>query len=214
MRPRLVRAEESAIATTADDETAASRDSGAMTVISPTASQTRAADAAKPRVPGGARLKLRPAVRRAVLTAHIIAGVGLLGDVAAVLAINVRAATTGDPELAAASYELLTMFTLLFGIPLSFGALLTGILLGLGSKWGVVRYGWVIAKLVLLIGVILVGALVLGPGTEAMRSGDGAEARLIAGAGYDVVALTLATGLSVFKPGRRRRRRAPVPHTG
>jgi hypothetical protein len=65
----------------------------------------------------------------------------------------------------------------------------------LGSKWGVLRYTWVAAK------------LVLSPGTEAMRSGDGdAQARLIAGAGYDVVALTLATGLSVFKPGRRRRR--------
>jgi hypothetical protein len=178
-----------------------------MTVTSPTASRTLTAGVARSRVPGGARLKLRPAVRRAILTAHIIAGVGLLGDVAAVLAINVRAATTGDPALAAASYDLLAMFTVLFGIPLSFGALVTGILLGLGSKWGVVRYGWVIAKLVLLIGVILVGALVLGPGTEAMRSGDGgAEARLIAGACYDVVALTLATGLSVFKPGRGRRR--------
>jgi hypothetical protein len=180
-----------------------------MTVTSPIASRTQAAESAKPRALGGARIKLRPAVRRAILTAHIVAGVGLLGDVAAVLAINVRAATTGDPALAAASYELLGMFTVLFGIPLSFGALGTGVLLGLGSKWGVVRYAWVAAKLVLLIGVILVGALVLGPGTEAMRSGDGgAEARLIAGAGYDVVALTLATGLSVFKPGRRRRRAA------
>jgi hypothetical protein len=178
-----------------------------MTLVSRTAIQTRAADVAKPRALGGPRIKLTPAVRRAVLTVHIIAGVGLLGDIAAVLAINVRAATTGDPALAAASYDLLAMFTVLFGIPLSFGALMTGILLGLGSKWGVLRYAWVATKLVLLIGVILVGALVLGPGTEAMRSGDGgAEARLIAGAGYDVVALTLATGLSVFKPGRRRRR--------
>ena len=120
-----------------------------------------------------ARIRLRPAARRAVLTAHIIAGVGLLGDVAAVLAINVRAATTGDAALAAASYDLLAMFTVLFGIPLSFIALGTGILLGLASPWGVVRHAWVAAKLVLLIGVILVGALVLGPGTEAMRSGDG-----------------------------------------
>jgi predicted integral membrane protein DUF2269 len=176
-----------------------------MTDVTSTATRTRATDA---RVRGGARIKLTPAVRRAVLTAHIIAGVGLLGDVAAVLAINIRAATTTDPELAAASYELLTMFTLLFGIPLSFGALLTGILLGLGSKWGVLRYTWVATKLVLLVGVILVGALVLGPGTDAMRTGDGgAEARLIAGAAYDVVALTLATGLSVFKPGGRRRPR-------
>ena len=154
------------------------------------------------------RVRLRPAVRRAVLTVHIIAGIGLLGDVAAVLAVNIRAATTGDAALAAASYDLLTMFTVLFGIPLSFVALGTGILLGLGSAWGVVRHAWVAAKLALLLGVILVGALVLGPGTEAMRTGDGgAQARLIAGSAYDVVALTLATGLSVFKPRRRRRAR-------
>jgi hypothetical protein len=206
-RLRLVPAEERGIAIRADDEGAGSLHSGGMTLLSRTAFQTPAADVAKPRALGSPRLKLGPAVRRAVLTAHIVAGVGLLGDVAAVLAINVRAATTADPELAATSYELLGMFTVLFGIPLSLGAMVTGILLGLGSKWGVVRHGWVAAKLVLLVGVILVGALVLGPGNEAMRTGDGgAQARLIAGAGYDVVALTLATGLSVFKPGRRRRR--------
>lgn len=164
----------------------------------------------------GPRISLGPFARRAVLTIHIIAGVGLLGDVAAVLAINVRAATTDDPALAAASYELLVMFTVLFGIPLSFTALATGVLLGLGTKWGVLRFAWVATKLVLLIGVILVGALVLGPGTDAMRTGTGsgsAEPRLIAGATFDVVALTLATGLSVFKPrmrgdGRRTRRQA------
>ena len=151
-----------------------------------------------------ARVRLRPAARRTLLTLHIIAGVGLLGDVGAVLAVNVRAATTGDPALAAASYDLLAMFTVLFGIPLSFIALGTGILLGLASPWGVVRHAWVATKLVLLVGVILVGALVLGPGTEAMRSGEGgAQARLIAASAYDVVALTLATGLSVFKPRRR-----------
>ena len=161
-----------------------------------------------------ARFRLRPGARRALLTVHIIAGVGLLGDVAAVLAINVRAATTADAALAAASYELLAMFTVLFGIPLSFVALGTGILLGLASPWGVVRHAWVAAKLALLLGVILVGALVLGPGTEAMRSGDGgAEARLIAGSAYDVVALSLATGLSVFKPRRRAARRRNPPES-
>ena len=155
--------------------------------------------------PTGARIRMRPRARRALLTVHIIAGVGLLGDVAAVLAVNVRAATTDDPQLAAASYELLGMFTVLFGIPLSLAALATGVLLGFSTKWGVLRHAWVAAKLALLLGVILVGALVLGPGTEAMRTGaGGAQARLIAGSAYDVVALALATGLSVFKPRRRR----------
>jgi hypothetical protein len=84
-------------------------------------------------------MTLSPLTRRAVLTAHIIASVGLLGDVAAVLAVNVRAATTTDPGFTSASYELLEMFTLVFGIPLSFAALISGLILGLGSKWGVLR---------------------------------------------------------------------------
>jgi len=38
-----------------------------------------------------------------------------------------------------------------------------------------------------------------------MRAGDGdAGGLLIAGAAYDVLVLTLATALSVFKPGRAR----------
>jgi hypothetical protein len=93
------------------------------------------------------RFKLRPRARRALLTLHIVAGVGLLGSVAAVLAINITAAGTGDPGLATASYDLLAMFTVLFGIPLSLTALATGILLGLSSAWGVLRYAWVVAKL-------------------------------------------------------------------
>jgi hypothetical protein len=165
-------------------------------------------DASMPRVRARTRIALGPNVRRAILTVHIVAGVGLLGDVGAVFAVNVRAATTADPELAAASYELLTMFTLLFGIPLSLLALGSGVLLGLASPWGVLRYGWVIAKLALLLGVIAVGAFVLGPGTDAMRTGQGgAEARLIAGSAYDILALATATGLSVFKPRRRGTRR-------
>jgi hypothetical protein len=155
------------------------------------------------------RVRLGATGRRALLTGHIVTGVGLLGSVAVVLAINIRAATTADAQLAASSYELLAMLTLLFGIPLSFTSLISGVLLGLSSQWGVLRYGWVMTKLLLLIGVLLMGALVLGPGTDSMRDGGGgAEARLIAGSAYDVCALLLATGLSVFKPRRRR----PVRH--
>src|SRR3954466_7710050 len=70
--------------------------------------------------PVARRIRLSPRGRRWVLTVHIAGGVGLLGSVAAVLAVNIRAAATADSELAAASYELLAMFTLLLGIPLSF----------------------------------------------------------------------------------------------
>jgi uncharacterized membrane protein len=151
--------------------------------------------------------QLSPPVRRAVLTAHIVASVGLLGDVAALLATAIRAATTDDPELAASAYELMSMFSFVFGIPLSFVALGTGLALGLGSKWGVLRHGWVTAKLLVIVSVILVGAFVIGPSEAAMTDGEGGrETVLIVAAAYDVLALSLATGLSVYKPRRRARR--------
>lgn len=150
------------------------------------------------------RLALSPRARRVVLTAHIVASVGLLGDVAGFLAVAIRATLTDDPGLADASYEILGMFSVVFGIPLSMTALLTGVALGLGTKWGVLRYPWVTTKLLLILSVIVVGTFVLPP-VNAMRGG-GADARLIAGAAWDVLALITATGLAVYKPGRRRTR--------
>ena len=147
---------------------------------------------------------MKPFLRKLVLTVHIIVSVGLLGDSAGYLAVAIRGAISTDPLLANSSYQILPMFAFVFGIPLSFAALLTGVLLGLGTKWGVFRYPWVTTKLLLILSVIAVGALVLKGGMNAMLSSrGGAEGRLIAGAAYDVVALIVATVLAVFKPGGR-----------
>lgn len=154
--------------------------------------------------PHGRRLALSAPLLKTVLTLHIAFSVGLLGDSAGYLAVAVYGATAADPSVADASYRILRMFSFVFGIPLSFAALLTGLLLGFGTRWGVFRYPWVTTKLLLIVSVIAVGALVLNGGMNAMLSGQGgAESRLIAGAAYDVVALATATALGVFKPGGR-----------
>ncbi len=144
--------------------------------------------------------------RNALLTVHIAASVAILGDSLGFLAIAVRARDLSAAD-AHASYEILGVLSLAFGIPLSFIALGTGIVLGLGSRWGVFRYPWVIAKLALLISVMVVGGAVLGPAENAALDGTGGSAALIAGASWDVVALTAAVALSVAKPGRALRRR-------
>jgi uncharacterized membrane protein len=144
--------------------------------------------------------------RRALLTVHVVASVGLLGEIAGFLAVALRAARSDDPAFAAAAYELLATFTVVFGIPLSFIALGTGVALGLGTKWGLLRHWWVTAKLVLLTSVIAVGAGVLGPQVDLLRrDAGGSETAVVLGAAWDVAALVLATGLSFFKPGRTRR---------
>jgi hypothetical protein len=133
--------------------------------------------------------------------------VGLLGDSAGFLAVAIRAASTEDPEVVIEFVKVLNMFSLVFGIPLSVGALLSGLALGFGTRWGVFRYAWVSTKQLLIVSVMLVGGLVISPAQTKMldRAGD-ASPQLIAAASYDVLALAVATALSVFKPGRPFRR--------
>jgi hypothetical protein len=146
--------------------------------------------------------------RRALLTAHIVFAVGLLGDSAGYLAVAIRTSTLDDPELVHNSLETLNMFSLVFGIPLSFAALLTGLALGLGTRWGVLRYPWTVLKLGLILTVILVGAFVITPASDQMLDGEGDQTgTLIAAAASDVLALTVATALALFKPGRPLRSR-------
>lgn len=150
-----------------------------------------------------ARRYLPLRTRRALLTAHIMMSVALLGDSAGFVAVSVRLSGTADPVARLELVETLNMFSLVFGIPLSFGTLASGIALGIGTKWGVFRYPWVLAKLLLVVTVMLVGSFVIGPAENAMlQGGADASTRLIAAGSYDVLALAIATGLGVFKPGR------------
>lgn len=148
--------------------------------------------------------------RHAVLTAHIAVSVALLGDVAALVAVAGRAMGEDDPDAAHTMYEILSMFSMAFGIPLSLAAIATGVALGVGTRWGVFRYGWVIAKLVLIVGVMAIGALVVGPAeerliTESATGSDRSQTEwtIVIAAITQGAALLTATGLGVSKPRRR-----------
>jgi hypothetical protein len=147
------------------------------------------------------RLRLPRPILLALITAHIVFGVGLLGDSAGFVAVAVRRAVSADPAFRDAARDMLAMFALFFGVPLSLLALLSGALLALVTKWGLFRYPWVIAKEALIASVIAVGALVLSP---LLRGGDPGDAALIVGGTWDVVALLTAAALGVAKPGRVR----------
>ena len=147
-------------------------------------------------------------LRKPLTAVHIIASVGLLGSSAALLMVAVTAASTSDAQLAHSAYRLMETQTLVFGIPLSFIALLSGLGMGLVTKWGVLRYWWTTAKLALLLLTIACGALLIGPAIDARLRGDGSEWGLVAGVGANVLMLTSAATISVFKPGGRLRKAA------
>jgi hypothetical protein len=157
--------------------------------------------------PAVRRRRLSRRAQQALLSAHIVMSVGLLGDAAGYLAVAIRTSTIEDAALIHDSVKTLNMFSLLFGIPLSFGALLSGLALGLTSRWGVFRYPWTTTKLALVLLVMLIGGFVIGPASSRLLNGRGdTTGWLIAAAAVDVAALTVATVLGVVKPGRPFRR--------
>jgi hypothetical protein len=141
--------------------------------------------------------------RKPLLLVHITASVALLGATASSLLLAVIAATTADSGLAHSAYELMSAQSLVFGIPLSFLALATGLALGPASKWGVIRYWWTTLKLGLIVLVILNGALNIGRMTEQRIDGGGSEWALVAVVSASVAMLFTSIALSVFKPGGR-----------
>jgi MFS-type transporter involved in bile tolerance (Atg22 family) len=149
--------------------------------------------------------------RKSILALHLIGSVGLLGSSSALLLLAIRAASTADAELAHSAYRLMKTEILVFGIPLSFVALLSGIALGLVTNWGVLRYWWTTAKLALIVLTIACGAVLIGPMLDQRLDGRGSEWGLVAAVGANVAMLATAAVLGVFKPGGRLRPARSVP---
>src|SRR5215207_2031074 len=87
--------------------------------------------------------RLSPAMRKATLVVHIVCGAGWTGADVVLGILLYRGWTTDDGAVAVSEFVPIAV------PPLSVGVLLTGLLLGWGSKWGVLRYWWVFVKLIL-----------------------------------------------------------------
>jgi uncharacterized membrane protein len=155
--------------------------------------------------------------RKTILVLHIVAGGSWFGlDVA--MAVLIFTAIGTDSAAVRAdvlqSLQLVTVWPMFCAAMLS---LITGIQLGLGSKYGLVRYWWVAVKLVLnlVLCTLILIALQPGLGDVAQYGRD-----LAAGTATDrdmsdlffppivsLSALTFATILSVAKPWGRLRKR-------
>ena len=153
----------------------------------------------------------RAHLRKTLLTLHVVTAVGLLGSVAGLLVAAVRAATRDDVVDAHAIYELMAILPFTLGIPFSFLALGSGVVLGLTSRWGVLRHWWVTAKLALLGATILLGAVAVGPTVDTLVDGTASAGavdregawRLVAVLATQLAMVVAAVILAMFRPGGR-----------
>jgi hypothetical protein len=91
------------------------------------------------------------AVRKFALAVHLTLSVGWIGAVGAYVALDVAAATSQDGETLRGAYLAMERIALYVIVPLSFASLLTGLVMSVGTKWGLFRHYWVVISLVLTI---------------------------------------------------------------
>jgi hypothetical protein len=149
--------------------------------------------------------------RKLGIAVHVVLSVGWLGAVAAFLALAF-AALQSDQALSRAAFVGMGLIGRWVLVPLSLGALASGIVQSIGTKWGLVRHYWVLVKLLLTIAATAV--LLLHQFTaveEAARLAEQSAAgiseplrrfgiQLLADAGLAAAVLTIITVIAIYKP--------------
>jgi hypothetical protein len=160
-----------------------------------------------------------PAVRRGALAVHVVCSVGWIGAAAAYLALGVAAEISGPPQTVRAAWigmELTGWFVI---VPLGCLAFLTGLLMAVGTPWGLIRHYWVLIALTLTtvaLAVLIVHMPSVSATAELARSADDPATIQLGGdvvhPALGLVVLAVVAVLNIFKPrgltayGQRRRR--------
>ena len=92
---------------------------------------------------------MSPGTRKFTLAAHLTVSVGWVGAVAAYLALDVIAATSQDPQTLRGAYFGMDSIARNVIVPLAFASLLTGVVISVGTKWGLFQHYWVLISLLL-----------------------------------------------------------------
>src|SRR3990170_8498627 len=126
---------------------------------------------------------MTPSLRKFALTVHLTFSVGWIGAVVAYLALVVAAMTSQDAQPVRGAWIAMELTGWYVIVPLALGSLLTGLLMALGTKWGLFRYYWVLIAFVLTTvasAVLLMHMPTVSSQADMARAADGAELESLA----------------------------------
>jgi uncharacterized membrane protein len=151
---------------------------------------------------------MTPPLRKFALTAHITSSLGWIGAAIVFLALAVIGLTSQDDQTVRGVYLVMEPAAWFVLVPLAFASLLTGLVMSLGTVWGVFRHYWVAFKL--LIAVFATIVLLIYMGTfrfmAAVAADPSVDLAMVRNASpmlhavLAVLLLLVATVLAVYKP--------------
>jgi hypothetical protein len=146
-------------------------------------------------------------LHKLALAVHLTFSVGWIGTVFAYLALGIAAVTSRDVQTVRASWIAMEMTGWYVIVPLALASLLTGLVMALGTRWGLFRHYWVLfsflltvfATVVLLLHMPTVSAM-----TKVAQEAEGATLDKLGGdlfhPGLGLVVLLVIQVLNVYKP--------------
>ena len=153
---------------------------------------------------------MKPRLRKLALVTHVAASVGWVGSIGSFLALAVTGFNSDDVTVMRSVYLSMELIAWYAIVPLSIASLATGLVQSLGTSWGLFRHYWIVAKLIInvLSSLLLfvhmqpVGRAAAIVAQASFTSDDlgGLRAQLVADSIAAIVALLVATGLSIYKP--------------
>src|SRR5688500_13683872 len=90
-----------------------------------------------------------PRLGRFAFTAHVTASVGWIGAVIVFLALAIIGTTSADEQTVRGVYLVMEPLAWSVLVPLAFAALASGVVMSLGTKWGLFVHYWVVFKLLI-----------------------------------------------------------------
>lgn len=152
-------------------------------------------------------MTLTPRLRKLALAAHLMAAVGWIGAAASYLALGVAAETSEDAQTVRAAWTAMELTGWYVIVPLAVASLITGLVMALGTRWGLFRHYWVLFSLVLTAFATVVLVLHMPTVSSMADIARQAEPAQLDALGGDVahpaiglVVLLVIQVLNVYKP--------------
>jgi hypothetical protein len=170
-------------------------------------------------------MRMAPRLRKLALSVHLSVSIGWIGSVLAYLALGLTAVTTDDDRTLRAAWIAMDLTGWFVIVPLAITSVVTGLIMSLGTKWGLFRHYWVLYSFIMTVVAAVVLVLhmpdVSELATVARAGAVGADLEHLLGRlrsgdllhpSLGLVVLLTVQVLNLYKPtgmtryGRRRQR--------
>ena len=150
---------------------------------------------------------MRPVVRKLALSVHLTCSVGWIGAVVAYLGLGLAAVNSTDVTTTRSAWVAMEVIGWFVIVPLAVLSLVTGVVMSLGTRWGLFRYYWVAISFVLTLLCTVVLILHMPTVSSMVEVALNAEGEALAALGGDLfhpgiglVILLAVQALNIYKP--------------